>query len=57
MKIKLKKGNVIRNKDGYKQVIFKERILNKNEEFICNRPHEDDDMSYCCRVDYCRCMQ
>ena len=34
-----------------------EREMQPGESFVCENPHDDGDLSYCCGSDYCRCMQ
>lgn len=53
----LKRRNVIVNKEGRKEVIFEDRVLQDGEKFFSEKAHEDDDFSYLCTNQYCRCMQ
>ena len=54
----LEKGNVVKNISmGRKFVIRESREMAINEEFVCDTPHEDGDVSYMCGSDYCRCSQ
>jgi len=54
----LKKGNVVFSKQtNRKEVIFDEREIKEDETFVCDKPHQDEDFSYSCWRDYCRCMQ
>lgn len=58
--MKLKRGNVIKNKKtGNKICVFTDCEKPDDEwEFVCEHPHEDEDMSYICiRHEYCRCSQ
>lgn len=56
-KRKIKKWNVIRPLDGRKFVVKEDGILPENHEFICDRPHgeEEPDYSYICWGSCCRC--
>ena len=51
----LKRGNVIINVRGRKEVIRKDRELVEGESFYSERAHEDDDFSYLCTNNWCRC--
>lgn len=52
------KGVVIYNTDyNYKFVTLEEIRNDEKYLFVCDRPHGDDDFSYMCGCDYCRCMQ
>jgi len=47
---------------GKKMVVFEQRVaevrINAEEyEYICEQPHADEDFSYCCGFQWCRCMQ
>lgn len=56
--VNLEKGNVIKNKEtGKIQVIKDPRKLTNDEEFISENPHENDDFSYLCGREHCRCSQ
>lgn len=55
-------GHVWKKKEGYKFVVrqrnLREMAINPEQfEFICSRPHEDQDFSYLCGQDWCRCCQ
>jgi hypothetical protein len=50
----LEKGNVIFT-GGSKHVVRTPRALLPAETFVCERPHQDEDFSYLCGYDYCRC--
>lgn len=59
MSRELKIGNVVYCEAlGGKRVIPREGLtLSMNEEFICEKPHEDGDFSYICGNKHCRCYQ
>lgn len=52
----LNPGNVI-ERDGRKRVMRKGRAMAENETFVSDEPHENNDFSYTCGSDWCRCMQ
>lgn len=56
--VEFKRGNVARRKsDGRKIVFRRDHTDTAGEyEYVCERPHQDDDFSYCCGSEYCRCM-
>jgi hypothetical protein len=52
-------GEVWRLATGRKRVV-RQRHVDAGElgiflEFVCSRPHEDEDFSYMCGFDWCRC--
>ena len=53
----LVKGNVVRDASGIKYVTRKEQELPEGHQFVCDQPHDDEDFSYVCGIDFCRCMQ
>jgi hypothetical protein len=55
--MKLKRGNVVIDENGKKKVVWKERELDDSEKFFSKKAHEDEDMSYFCTNEYCRCRQ
>ncbi|MCK5645083.1 MAG: hypothetical protein KAJ19_30060 [Gammaproteobacteria bacterium] len=57
--LEAKKGNVVQNKEtGSKHVVNTEfELLTATEEIVCETPHADEDYSYLCGGDHCRCMQ
>ena len=56
--LQLVRGNVIRNTSLNRLIVIREaRERHINEEFVSDRPHEDEDYSYLCNNDYCRCHQ
>ena len=58
MSNEVKKGNVVYNESmDRKYVARQDRELSDNEQIVCQRPHEDEDFSYMCGSDYCKCTQ
>lgn len=56
--IPVKRGNVVQDiETGRKSVIRADRMLLPSEKVVADRPHGDDDFSYCCGGEWCRCMQ
>lgn len=54
----LKKGNVVFNISLQKKMVMvRDRELAINENFVCEKPHDDEDFSYMCGSEYCRCTQ
>ena len=53
----LVEGNVIRLLTGVKKMVKGARPMIEGEEFICENPHEDEDYSYLCGSNWCRCCQ
>lgn len=56
-----KKGNVIIHSfTKAKECLGKDDVNNelaKEWELVCENPHEDEDFSYLCHREHCRCMQ
>jgi hypothetical protein len=52
------RGNVVINKQtGYKSVVRTPKTLDGAEyELVCESAHDDDDFSYLCTNEYCRCQ-
>ena len=53
-------GSVLRNIETGKKFVVTEPTYGWNpklETFVCHNPHEDEDFSYLCGNQYCRCMQ
>ena len=53
----VKDGWVVKLPSGRKYVAAKDHPLPDGAEIVADRPHGDDDFSYLCGRDYCRCMQ
>lgn len=55
----LKRGNVVFNsakgRKGMKEVVWQDREMTDDEIFVSEKPHEDNDFSYICTSDYCKC--
>lgn len=58
MSTEVKRGNVVENiETGRKSVVRTDRVLLPSEKVVADRPHGDDDFSYVCGSDWCRCCQ
>lgn len=51
------KGQVVKTREGRKYVVNKPHELPIGAQVIADTPHGDGDFSYCCGIDWCRCMQ
>jgi len=58
-KMEVERGNVVRElTTGAKRCIFSRETLDIAKwELVSESPHEDDDFSYLCHRDFCRCSQ
>jgi len=54
---KLVQGNVVYNSaSNMKYTVTPDsRYISINEEFVCDKPHDDGDYSYMCGNEHCRC--
>lgn len=55
--IQIKKGNVVIKPDGNKYIAMEDHTATGDYKISADRPHGDEDFSYMCGRDYCRCMQ